>query len=122
MIYGIGLDIIETERVQRAAGGAFMQKIFSGAELEMLEKRGNGAQQIAGGWAVKEAVIKCLGEDKAKASPKEIEVLREASGKPYVVLRGRTKEFADSRGVVSIYVSISNLEEIVAAMAVMETE
>ena len=41
-------------------------------------------------------------------------------GKPYVVLYGEAGRLADSIGVTHIHVSISNLKELVAAVAVAE--
>lgn len=122
MIYGIGLDIIENKRIDGALSANFLERVFSDREQQMFRDRGMGTQQISGCWAGKEAVIKAMGDDSRSAVLKEIEILRTKSGKPYVVLNGKTKEAVDNIGVTNIHISISNLVELVAAMVVFEKE
>lgn len=120
MIYGIGLDMIETERMQSALSDNFRKRVFSTAENNMLQARGSGAQQAAGCWAGKEALIKAMDDTTAFASYKDIEVLRLPSGKPYIVLNGSIKKAADEIGITNIHISITNLKDLVAAMVVLE--
>lgn len=120
MVYGIGLDMIETERIEAAASESFLNRVFSDRERLMLSDRGNGAQQIAGCWAGKEALIKAMGE--GFTSLKDIEVLRKPSGMPFIVLNGETKAEADRIGITNIHISITNLKELVAAMVVLEKD
>jgi holo-[acyl-carrier protein] synthase len=73
-----------------------------------------------GNYCVKEAVSKALGTGFRGFGPLDVEVLREESGRPYVVLYGNARRLADELGVVNIYVSISNLKDLVSAVVIME--
>ena len=62
MILGIGLDIIETARVEKALQNpVFLKKVYTEGEQEYLAKRKGNAQSAAGIFAAKEAVSKALG-------------------------------------------------------------
>ena len=62
MILGTGIDIIEVERVKRAAAKeGFMGRVFTETERQRLKSCNNDPQRIAGAFAAKEAVAKALG-------------------------------------------------------------
>lgn len=118
MITGVGTDLIEVERVVKACEReAFLNRIYTEAEKKLiqLDKR-----KAADNFAVKEAVSKMLGTGFHQVVPIEIEVLRSKTGKPYVNLYGKTKEIADSQGVNSVHVSISNTKDFSMAFVVGE--
>ncbi len=118
MIYGIGTDLIEIERIQKAyEKESFRNKIYTEAEQQLIAGR---AQRAAGNFAVKEAVVKAFGTGFGAISPIHIEVLRESSGKPYVVLHGPAKELKEARAILQIHVSISNTKEYAVGYVVME--
>lgn len=119
MITGIGTDLVEIARVQKAIGhSAFLEKIYTEQERELIAVR---SVRAAGNFAAKEAVAKALGCGFAGIAPKEIEILRHASGMPYVVLHGRAKEKAEAQGIGTIQVSITDTEEYASAYAVCES-
>lgn len=118
MIFGIGTDLIEVNRVEKACEKqSFLNRIFTKAEQELIA--GN-AQRAAGNFAAKEALVKAFGTGFGKIAPIEIEVLREPSGKPYTVLYGEAKAFQSAHGIVAIHVSISNTKEYATAYVVAE--
>ena len=120
MIYGIGTDLIEVERVKKAyQRESFRKKIYT--EQEQLMIAGN-AQRAAGNFAVKEAVVKAFGTGFRDISAIDIEVLRDDLGKPYVVLHGPAKELANEEQIQHIHVSISNTKEYATSYVVMEVE
>ena len=118
MIFGVGTDLIETERVLNACvKDSFRNKVFTETERReayYYQKR------LAGDFVVKEAVAKAFGTGFRDIEPAEIEVLRDALGKPYVVLHGKAKEFAGRKGIRTIHVSISDTEKLTSAFAVAE--
>jgi len=120
MITGVGTDLVEIARVQKAIGrSAFLEKVYTEKERELIAKR---PARAAGNFAAKEAVAKALGCGFAGIAPREIEVLREASGLPFVVLHGRAKKKAEELGVCRIQISITDTAEYAQSYAVCEKE
>ncbi len=120
MITGIGTDLVEIARVQKAIGrSAFLKKVYTEREQELIAAR---AVRSAGNFAAKEAVVKALGCGFSGVSPIEIEVLRDVSGMPYVILHGRAKQKAADMGIVRVHVSITDTEQYAQAYAICETE
>ena len=118
MVLGIGIDIIEIERVEKACKrDAFLERCYTEAEIQQV--RHNPAS-LAGNFAVKEAVAKVFGTGFRGFGLDSIEVLRDELGKPYVNLYKGAKEKADELGIVRIHVSISNTKETAVAVAVGE--
>ena len=74
----------------------------------------------AGNWAVKEAVAKAMGTGFFGMKIKEIEVLRDELGKPYVKLYGKALEKQKELGIERFFVSISDTKEYTSAVAVAE--
>lgn len=109
----IGLDIIEIARVAAAARNPrFAPRVFT--DRERAGFRGNArrmAEEMAGRFAAKEAVVKTLGR---RTNWRDIEILNHPSGKPYVVLHGESARIAGGREVV---VSITHSREFAAAVA-----
>ena len=120
MITGIGTDLVEIARVQKAIGrSSFLEKIYTEKERELIAVR---SVRAATNFAAKEAVAKALGSGFAGIAPAEIEVLRLPSGMPYVVLHGRAKEKAESLGISKVFVSLTDTKEYAQAYAICERE
>ena len=118
MIIGVGTDLIELKRVQKACEReSFLNRIFT--EDEYREASGDH-RRLAGNFAVKEAVSKALGTGFSAMAPKDIEVLRDERGKPFVRLYGKARARACELGAERIVVSISDTAELVLAFAVAE--
>lgn len=120
MIIGIGTDIIEISRVIKACEKqTFVDKNYTKAEQELILERNS---RSASNFAVKEAVSKVFGTGFRKFGTKDIEVLRDELGKPYVNLYGGAKELAKTLRIKNIHVTISDTKEYVVAFAVGEGE
>lgn len=120
MITGIGTDLVEIARVQKAIGrSSFLKKVYTEQEQELIKKR---SVRAAGNFAAKEAVAKAFGCGFSGISPIEIEVLRKESGLPYVVLHGRAKKKAEELGIDNIFISITDTEEYAQCYAVCENK
>ena len=118
MITGIGTDLVEIARVQKAIGrSSFLEKVYTEKERELIAAR---EVRAATNFAAKEAVAKAFGCGFAGIAPIEIEVLREASGMPYVVLHGRARAKAELLGITKIQVSLTDTKEYAQAYAVCE--
>lgn len=118
MISGIGVDLIEIERVGKACKReGFLKRFFTEEEIKLID---SNWQKAAGNFAVKEAVAKMLGTGFRGFSPKDIEVLRDSSGKPYVNLYGKAAQIAKDQQISAIHVSITNTKDYANAFVVGE--
>jgi holo-[acyl-carrier protein] synthase len=122
MIYGVGTDIIEVNRIRKAMERypKFVDRLFSDEELIYYESKQWNPQNIAGGFSAKEAVLKAIGTGLHKFKWKEIEIIRDNKGKPFVRLNGRVKQYVDDNYIGLIHVSVTHCREYAAATAVAE--
>lgn len=118
MIFGIGTDLIEINRVVKACNReAFLKKVYTEQEQKLIL---SDIRKAASNFAVKEAVVKMFGTGFRAIVPNEIEVLRDELGKPYVTLYGKALLFAEEHNVKKIHVSITNTKELVSAYVIGE--
>jgi holo-[acyl-carrier protein] synthase len=124
MILGLGVDIAEIDRIEKAIrryGDHFVQRLFTPAEIEYCESHRNRFERYAGRFAVKEAAMKALGTGWRRGVRwTEFEVAREPSGKPTLRLSGRAAEFAAKLGVCHIAVSITHSGNTALAEVIFE--
>jgi holo-[acyl-carrier protein] synthase len=123
MITGLGVDIVEIERMETALARhpRMRERIFSEQEREYCDKRNRPAIHYALRFAAKEAVLKALGTGFAGMKFTDVEVVRDAGGRPSPRLTGRAKEVADELGVVELHVSLSYTHTTAVASAVAIT-
>ncbi len=117
MFSGIGNDIIEIERIKKAMEKpGFRERVFTGQEIEEIEKKGGKAESYAGKFAAKEAVAKAFGTGIRGFDLRDIEVLGDELGKPVVHLGGiLQKKYMNHK----IELSISHCKEYAAAVAIL---
>lgn len=123
MIYGIGTDIIENERVKiqlkKVAG--LKEQLFTDLEIHYCESKKFHEQHFAARFAAKEAFFKAIGTGwRYGLAYKEIEVFNDEEGKPGIRLHGKSREFADKENIKTIHISISHSKEIANAVVVLE--
>jgi len=114
-IFGIGTDIININRLKKTLknnGDRFKKKIFSNNEIIYCENKKNSISSYAKRFAAKEAFSKALGTGIRKEIQfKNIEVLNDSYGKPYIVLNGPTEKYFKKRikrKKYFIYLSLSD--------------
>lgn len=123
MVFGIGTDIIEVERIKKqiSKGNRFKEKIFTLREIQYCESRKKKAQNYAARFAAKEAFFKAIGTGwRGGLAFKEIEIVNNELGKPEIVLYGKTKEFIEQIKVTNIQVSLSHVKDLASAIVVLE--
>lgn len=127
MVFAVGIDIIEVERIMRlkdAYGEKFLNRVFSKGELNYCLSKKNtksAARSLAARFAAKEAFVKALGTGVSMGvSFKDIEVLSSPSGKPEILLHGKSKELAEYNKIKSIHLSISHSKEYAVANVILE--
>tara|TARA_B100000242_G_C42886158_1_gene411201 strand:+ start:383 stop:787 length:405 start_codon:yes stop_codon:yes gene_type:complete len=96
MIYGIGTDLINSNRIEKLLnkfGNKFLFKIFSINEINNSKSSYNKSLYFSKRFAGKEAVWKAISPNKENTLHlNEIEILSNATGKPYVNLIGMTRD------------------------------
>ena len=129
MIVSVGVDLVEVERIQKALedshiGSRFRDRVFTEKEIQYCEKKRRGRyESYAGRFAAKEAVMKALGRGwGSKVSWIEIEVARAQSGKPDIVLHGKTALFADTLGIRRWVLSITHTQAHGLAYVIAQAE
>ena len=120
VIIGIGTDLIETARIEKACkSSAFFARCFTEEERLLIQ---NNYVNAAGNFTVKESVAKAFGTGFRNFELKDIEVLRDTLGKPYVNLYGKAKELSELMNVHMIHVSITNTKDYASAFVVLENK
>lgn len=109
-ILGIGIDIIEIERIKKVIDRKprFIERNFTQKEIEYFEKNKLRAETIAGNFAAKEAISKALGSGIRGFNLKDIEVLRDDLGKPIVKTYNNLESICIGYNIVDIKISISH--------------
>lgn len=124
MIAGIGVDIIEVDRIQAAYdrhGDAFLARIYTSGEVEYCWDGAHPFQRFATRFAAKEAVLKALGVGwQNGTSFRDIVVQTDDLGAPSVQLGGRSDEIADQQSITIIHLSLSHNSNYAVAQAVAE--
>ncbi|MFP3358743.1 holo-ACP synthase [Planococcus sp. SIMBA_143] len=117
MITGIGLDIVELERIRKLdeRSSKFRERILTESELAeyLLLKNKRRTEFLAGRFAAKEAFAKARGTGIGAACPfSDMEIRKDENGKPGMFFRGAECGF----------VSITHSKEFAAAQVVLQTE
>ena len=121
MIIGIGNDIMEIERIEKAiAKEGFKNKIYTQRELKNIEKRGNRTETYAGIFSAKEAISKAIGTGVREFSLTDLEILNDDLGKPYVVVSEKLDKILKTKKEdYQIEISISHSRKYATAMAII---
>jgi len=125
LIIGMGVDIAEVQRIQGAIerhGEVFLRRIYTSKEREYCEKFKNKYERYAGRFAAKEAAMKALGTGWRRGVRwVDLEVVREASGRPTLELGGEAGKIAKQLGVKNIALSITHTAAQALAQVIFES-
>tara|TARA_B100001996_G_C18593359_1_gene566929 strand:- start:710 stop:1087 length:378 start_codon:yes stop_codon:yes gene_type:complete len=124
MIFGIGTDIVEVERIKNLSSiSKFAKKILSQNELNTFNSL-NKDQQIyflSKQFAAKEAISKALGTGIGhEISLKNIEILRDEKGKPFFNAINELSAYLSNLGITKTHVSLSDESNYAIAMVIVE--
>ena len=124
MIVGLGLDLIETERIREIHARhpeRFVQRILTEAEQQYVLRHRDPTERLAGRWAAKEAAMKALGTGLSQGIRwRDIEVLPDELGKPILHLHGQARERAEALGANNIHVTITHSSTLAVAQVILE--
>lgn len=117
MIVGIGVDVVDLARFERAITRTqpLRNRLFTPAE------RGLPVASLAGRFAAKEALIKALGGSEG-VTWQDMEIVSDATGNPSFVLHNAVAAIATARGITAVHVSMSHDAGVAIAYVVAEGE
>ncbi len=126
MIVGIGVDLLEIDRVRKAYQKhpkRFLDRCFTEFEQKYCLRKKDPAESLAGRFCVKEAVIKAFSHGfGGRWKWRDIEVLREPSGKPVLKLHRRFEELRVERGIIRMHVTIAHSKGDAFAQVILEKD
>jgi holo-[acyl-carrier protein] synthase len=121
-VIGLGVDIVETARVAASIqrhGDHFLDRIFLESERAYCAQGGTPERCYAARFAAKEAVAKALGTGiGAELGWRDIEIRRQPSGEPRVILHGTGADTAHRLGIREIRISLSHSDHYAVANAI----
>jgi holo-[acyl-carrier protein] synthase len=125
MIAGLGIDLIEVERVAAnvSKDAGFRELVFSKNEIEYCEAKTNKFEHYAARFAAKEAFFKALGTGWAEGTAfNEVEITNDDKGKPVLTLLGATKNAVAVHGDLKFSISLSHLSSVASAVVIIEKQ
>ena len=124
MIYGVGTDVVEIERIRSALerfGERFARRILCGPELTRFHSHRLPANYLAKRFAAKEAFTKALGTGiHAPANWHGVWVRNLPSGKPVLEFSEALKQLLSQRGISSSHVSLTDERGVAMATVILE--
>ncbi len=125
MIIGLGTDIAEIERIEKAlnrSGEAFAQRILTQQELETFNSLKQQGRFLAKRFAAKEAASKALGTGIAHGvSFQDFEISNDDNGKPVLILSGKALQIAQASAVQNLHITISDERHYAVATVILES-
>jgi holo-[acyl-carrier protein] synthase len=121
MIVGIGVDIVDLARFERALSRTprLGSRLFADDEL-VSEGKPLPLRSLAGRFAAKEALIKALGGS-AGIGWHDMRVTRDGDRNPSFAVEPRMQELLDERGIRSIHLSMAHDAGVAIAYVVTES-
>lgn len=116
MIVGVGVDVVDLARFERALDRTpgLLDRLFAPAE------RARPVRSLAGRFAAKEALMKALGATDG-VRWHDMQIVTDAEGNPDLSLSGRAAQIAAERGIDRVHVSMSHDAGIATAFVITES-
>jgi len=119
-VLGIGTDLVDIDRfrevLHRTPGVA--ERLFRPAERAYADAAPEPAARLAVRFAAKEATLKSFGVGLGAMRMFDIEVVRQADGRPEIMLHGDAADFAAERGAVRLLCTLSHTDALAQAVVV----
>ncbi len=120
MIIGVGIDIVDIKRFSLLAEKkAFLKRVFSASELKYCMSKKNFNLHLAGRFAIKEAFIKAISDDKGFPL-KKIETLNNSIGRPEITKNKMVAAVMKRKKINCIHVSIAHDKLSAVAVCILE--
>ncbi len=106
-----GVDLVQVSRIEKilkSKRDSFLNRIFTQAEIDYIDKNAGNPKTIAGLYASKEAISKALGSGIGQVSWKDMEIDHDSKGKPHVNLASKLDSLLDDLHINTVDLSISH--------------
>ena len=123
MIFGIGTDLIDVERVMQKMEkkDGFKELVFSAEEILYCEARKFKYEHYSARFAAKESFLKAIGTGWRNGTAfNEIEIYNDEAGKPGIRLLGNTAKTIEALNLGKIFVSLSHQKTMASAIVIIE--
>ncbi len=124
MIQGIGIDLVENERIEKIInkwGQKFLQRVFSDEEIKYCGRHIQSSLHYGARFAAKEAFLKALGIGLGMGVKlREIEVVHGDQGKPDFSLHGEANLQIEEREIKRIHLSLTHTKNYATAIVLLE--
>jgi holo-[acyl-carrier protein] synthase len=125
MILGTGIDLVEVERIRSSFqkfGERFLRRILRPDEIAYCLSHRDPAPFLAARFSAKEAVSKAFGTGiGSQLGWLDVEVGRQESGQPFVILHGNALKLLAERGGRTVHLSLSHTGDHATAIALLES-
>ncbi|WP_437584202.1 holo-ACP synthase [Paramicrobacterium sp. CJ85] len=117
MIVGVGVDLVDLARFERAVDRTprLRERLFAESERDLP------LRSLAGRYAAKEALIKALGGSDG-VRWLDVVVAKTEDGDPFFELSGTTADVVAARGITRLHVSMSHDGGAAMAFVVAESD
>jgi len=126
MIYGVGIDLVEIDRIDIAVkkwGEKFLDRIYTPGEIEYCNSRDFPPRHLAAMFAAKEALLKSFGLGLFEGiGLRDMEVCIRETGKPELRLHGRAVDLAATNNIISVCLSLSHSGKYATAVVILESQ
>ena len=123
MIFGIGVDVLESARISRTLerfGTHFIERLLMPEERSQLERTARPARFLAMRFAAKEAIVKAMGTGFGHGVwIRDVGVVQNSWGKPEVVFSARGERVRRALGIGEGHVTLTDEAGLVVAVAVL---
>ncbi len=124
MILGLGTDIVEVSRIEKAVQKkAFCERVFTEEEIAYCEESAKAkGERYAARFAAKEAILKALGTGLSDGLTfLDFEVKKDDKGKPFFVCKGEAEKMLTSLGCTQIHLTMSHQKSYATATVILES-
>jgi holo-[acyl-carrier protein] synthase len=125
MIYGVGTDIVNIDRIQKIIlknREGFIKRVLTEHEQALFANKADSAAFCAKRFAAKEAFSKALGTGIGKViSFQDLTVRNNENGKPHFIPSEKLRLYLLEKGIKKAHLSISDESQNAVAFVILET-
>ncbi len=123
MIFGIGTDIVQLERIERTYarfGDAFARRVLMDEEYRLFAETKRPERFLAMRFAAKEAVVKAMGTGFANGMwVRDVGTVPDRLGQPQVIYSQRGRAMCERLGIGDGFLTLTDEAGLVLAVAVL---